>query len=75
MRVTLLSAQHLQLELVVSSIHNLVADKDLPLYLYCRSGNRSGQAKIILEDMAYIQVINTGGLGDTSELLTEQIIQ
>ena len=69
------SAQHLQLELVASNIDNLVANKDQPIYLYCRSGNRSGRAKTILEALGYSQVTNAGGLGEASELLTEQIIQ
>ena len=71
----LASAQHLQLELVASNITELATDKDQPIYLYCRSGNRSGQAKTILEGLGYSQVTNAGGLGEASELLTEQIIQ
>jgi len=71
----LASAQHLQLELVASNITELATDKDQPIYLYCRSGNRSGQAKTILEVLGYSQVTNAGGLGEASELLTEQIIQ
>ena len=69
------SAQHLQLELVASNIDNLVADKDQPVYLYCQSGNRSGQAKIIMEGLGYTQVINAGGIGDARELLTEEIVR
>ena len=71
----LASAQHLQLELVASNITELATDKDQPIYLYCRSGNRSGQAKTILEGLGYSQVTNAGGLGEAGELLTEQIIQ
>ena len=36
--------------------------KDQKLYVYCRSGNRSGQAKQILEDEGYTNVIDLGGL-------------
>jgi len=71
----LASAQHLQLELLASNISELATDKDQPIYLYCRSGNRSGQAKTILEALGYSQVTNAGGLRDASELLAEQIIQ
>ena len=71
----LASAQHLQLELVASNITELAPDKDQPIYLYCRSGNRSGQAKTIMEGLGYSQVTNAGGLGEASELLTELIIQ
>jgi len=45
------------------------------VYLYCHSGNRSGQAKIIMEGLGYTQVINAGGLGDARELLTEEIVR
>lgn len=37
--------------------------KDEVVYLYCRSGNRSGQACLILETMGYKNVVNvTGGM-------------
>lgn len=37
--------------------------KEQTVYLYCRSGNRSGQACLILETMGYKHVINvTGGM-------------
>ncbi len=37
--------------------------KDEEVFLYCRSGNRSGQACLILETMGYKNVVNvTGGM-------------
>lgn len=37
--------------------------KNEPVYLYCRSGNRSGQACMMLETMGFTNVINvTGGM-------------
>ncbi len=37
--------------------------KDETVYIYCRSGNRSGQACLILETLGYKNVINvTGGM-------------
>jgi len=37
--------------------------KDDVIYLYCRSGNRSGQACLILETMGFKNVVNvTGGM-------------
>ena len=71
----LATAQHLQLELVAESIGNLVADKDQEVYVYCRSGNRSGQAKIIMESLGYTNVTNAGGLGDASELLAVEVVK
>jgi rhodanese-related sulfurtransferase len=38
--------------------------KDKPLYVYCRSGNRSAEASKILEDAGYINVIDLGGVED-----------
>jgi len=39
-------------------------DKGKSLYLYCRTGNRAGQAKIILEKAGYKNITNIGGLLD-----------
>ena len=37
--------------------------KDQEVFIYCRSGNRSGQACLILETMGYKNVVNvTGGM-------------
>lgn len=37
--------------------------KDQEVFVYCRSGNRSGQACLILETMGYTKVVNvTGGM-------------
>jgi rhodanese-related sulfurtransferase len=35
--------------------------KEEPVYVYCRSGNRSGQACLILGTMGFQQVINVSG--------------
>jgi len=40
----------------------LKANKDMPVIVYCRTGNRSGKAKEILEKNGYTNVINGGGL-------------
>lgn len=71
----LATAQHLPLDQVTVSINTLVVDKDQQVYLYCRSGNRSGQAKIIMDSMGYTNVTNAGGLGNASELLAIEIVQ
>lgn len=36
--------------------------KDVPLYVYCRSGARSGQATGQLQRMGYTKVTNIGGI-------------
>ena len=39
-------------------------DSDKPIYVYCRSGVRAGQAKIALEQAGYENITNIGGLID-----------
>lgn len=68
------SAQHLELGLVAEHIGRLAEDRDQPIVLYCRSGNRSGQAKAILEGLGYTNVVNAGGLEDASRKLGQEII-
>ena len=38
--------------------------KDQPVYVYCRSGNRSNQAQDLLEQAGFTRVIDIGGLID-----------
>ena len=58
----------------ILSISNL-ATKDEKIYLYCRSGNRSGRATQILIDAGYSDVINAGSLEQASSLLDLSIIK
>ena len=39
----------------------LALPTDGPVYLYCRSGNRSGQAATILREMGHTGAVNVGG--------------
>ena len=39
-------------------------DINKPVYVYCRTGNRAGQAKTALEQAGYKNVTNLGGLSD-----------
>ena len=41
-----------------------VAEADTPLFVYCRSGNRSRQAVAMLKQMGYTQAKNIGGIAD-----------
>ena len=36
-------------------------DKQKPVYLYCRTGNRSGKSALILKDLGFTTVYNIGG--------------
>ena len=49
-------------------------DKDEEIYLYCRSGNRSGKATKILLDAGYVNAKNAGSIFDARELLDIKII-
>ncbi|MGM9905931.1 rhodanese-like domain-containing protein [Lactobacillus sp.] len=41
-----------------------IADLDTPLFVHCRSGNRSAQAVDLLKQMGYSNVKNIGGIVD-----------
>lgn len=47
--------------------------KDKPVYLYCRSGNRAGVVKTILEQKGFTNVTNLGGLADMEALGAEMV--
>lgn len=49
---------------IVEKIASVADDKDAPIYVYCRSGNRSGKAKAALEAVGYTNVTNLGGVKD-----------
>ncbi|WP_443871615.1 rhodanese-like domain-containing protein [Lactobacillus delbrueckii] len=43
-----------------------ITDLDTPLFVYCRSGNRSGQAVAWLKQAGYSKVQNIGGIANYS---------
>lgn len=44
--------------------HVAALDPNRPYYLYCRSGNRSGRAAVIMHRMGFERVYNVGGIDD-----------
>ena len=46
----------------LEGIATVAPTKDTPLFLYCRSGARSGQATSQLQRMGYTRVTNIGGI-------------
>ena len=52
-----------------SKISSKVADKNTPVYIYCRSGRRAGTAVEKLKTMGYTDLHNLGGLKDAQEKL------
>ena len=49
--------------------------KDEKIYLYCRSGNRSGKATKILIDIGYKNVTNLGSLQSAADFLELKIVK
>ena len=58
----------------ILNIKNSVS-KDEQIYLYCRSGNRSGRATQILIDAGYLNVTNAGSLEQASNLLNLKVVK
>lgn len=56
---------------IVRKIAAVTEDKDAEIYLYCRSGNRAGKAKVSLEELGYTNVKNVGGLQQAKDLQKE----
>lgn len=46
----------------IQQIENIVKDKNTPLYVYCYSGSRSGQAVSYLKRKGYTNATNIGGI-------------
>ena len=53
----------------ILDIQTLVS-KDEEIFLFCRSGKRSGKAKKILEAEVYNRVINIGGFEEAKEFIS-----
>jgi phage shock protein E len=57
-------AVNIPYEEITDRIGEVTTDKDAPIYLYCRSGRRSGIALKALRDAGYPNAVNIGGLDD-----------
>ena len=68
-------AIHIEWTKIDKEITKIDITKDQPIYLYCRSGNRSGKAAVILEKMGFINVINAGGIKEAAKKLDKKIVQ
>ena len=65
-------ALHIELQDILKISSDV--DKDEEIFLYCRSGNRSGKATKILLDAGFVNAKNAGSILDASELLDIKII-
>jgi len=54
-------AVNIPYEEIAGRVAEVTTDKDDLIYVYCRSGRRSGIAKKTLEDAGYRNVVNIGG--------------
>ena len=68
-------AIHIEWTQIDKEINNTDITKDQPIYLYCRSGNRSGKAAAILEKIGFTNVINAGGITEAAKKLERKIVQ
>jgi phage shock protein E len=62
-------------ELIGGRIGTVVKDKSNRIYLYCRSGRRSGIAKETLEKIGYKDVLNLGSLEDAAKTMKSKIVK
>lgn len=44
------------------------ANKEKPVYVYCHSGNRSGQATVILKNAGFTNIIDLGAMTNVQSL-------
>lgn len=49
-------------------------DRDIAYKLYCRSGNRSGQAMALMQQEGFTKVENLGSLQEASDALNTPIV-
>ena len=68
------AAKHIEWQVISEKIFDLTSNFDSEIYLYCRSGNRSGKAKKILDDIGFTNVINAGGREEAS-IMIDRIMQ
>ena len=69
------SAIHIEWTEIEKEISNKDISKDQSIYLYCRSGNRSGKATAILEKMGFTNAKNVGGIIEAAEKLDKKIVK
>jgi phage shock protein E len=64
-------AIHIPYEQIAGRIGEVTQDKDALIYLYCRSGRRSGIALDTLSDAGFTNTFNVGGLEDARRKAAE----
>ena len=46
----------------IDTVTNVIKDKESKIYLYCRSGHRSGIALNRMKELGYVNLTNIGGI-------------
>ena len=69
------TAIHIPLDKILEKIEFAAEDKEQTIYLYCRSGNRSGKAEKALQSIGFINAKNIGGIIEASSTLQLKITQ
>ncbi len=67
-----LNIPHTRIE---DNILTAVPDKSAPVFLYCRSGHRSGIALKKMKQLGYTNVVNVGGLNDARKIVNKEKAQ
>ena len=62
-------AKFIEWQEIGEKIANITTNKDETIYVYCRSGNRSGKAKEILVQLGYSNVFNAGGVTEAQAFI------
>lgn len=62
-------------ERIGESISSAVTDKKTRIYLYCRSGRRTGIALDVLKKAGYEDIINLGPVENASKVLNRTVIK
>lgn len=60
---------------IAARISEVTTDKDAPIYVYCRSGRRSGIARETLIAEGFTNVTNLGGLQEAQAKAAEASVQ
>lgn len=68
-------AIHIEWTQIEKEISKIDVSKDQSIYLYCRSGNRSGKAAVMLEKIGFTNVINAGGIKEAAKKLDKKIVK
>ncbi|WP_333796563.1 rhodanese-like domain-containing protein [Rheinheimera sp.] len=68
----LVGALHIPHEQIAAQIAKVTQDKNAEIYLYCRSGRRSGLALDALQAQGYTRVVNAGAYEKLKEQAAEQ---